>query len=79
MYVSVYIYIYIYIYIRITLSKSMQYHLVSDVPGVLTSFQSSNIILGLPSDPTETIIPAGDPAVKSLPSTQYHTEHIWKI
>ena len=27
-----------------------------------------NIILVLPSDPTETIIPAGDPAAKSQPS-----------
>ena len=42
----------------------MQNHLVSDVLGVLTSFGSSNIILALPSDPTETIVPAGDPAIK---------------
>ena len=65
-------------YIVITHSKSAQDRLVSDVLGVLTSFGSSNIILALPSDPTETIIPADDPAVKSSPSTQNRTAHIWK-
>ncbi len=46
----------------------MQDRFVSDVLGVLTSFGSSNIILALPSDPTETIVPAGDPAVKIRPA-----------
>ena len=48
--------------------KRAQNRLVSDVLGVLTSFGSSNIILALPSDPTETFVPAGDPAVKIRPA-----------
>ena len=59
----------------VTYSKGAQDRLACDVLGVLTSFGSSNIILALPSDPTETIVPAGDPAVKSLPSTQNRTAH----
>ena len=70
--------LYCKIVIVITLSKSVQDRLVSDGLGVLTSFGSSNIILALPSNPTETIIPAGDPAVKSSPTIQYHTAPIWK-
>ena len=50
------------------LKKSAQNCLVSDVLGVLTSVGSSNNILALPSDPTETIVPAGDPAVKIRPA-----------
>ena len=67
------------IYIVVThLNKSAQNCLVSDVLGVLTSFGSSNIILALPSDPTETIVPASDPTVKNTPSTQNHTVHTSK-
>ena len=62
--------------IVITYSKSVQDRLVSDVLEVLTSFGSPNIILALPSNPTETIIPADDPAVKSSPST--HSSHLKK-
>ena len=59
----------LYIYIAVThFKKSAQNRLVSDVLGVLTSFGSSNIILALPSDPTETFVPAGDPAVKICPA-----------
>ena len=64
--------------IEVTHLKSAQDCLVSDVLGVLTSFGSFNIILALPSDPTETIVPAGNPAVKSLPSTQNYTAHTSK-
>ena len=56
----------------------MQNRLISGVLRVLTSFGSSNIILVLPSDPTETIVPAGDPAVKSLLGSQNHTVHTSK-
>ena len=59
----------------ITHLKSAQDRFVSDVREVLTSFESSNIIFALLSDPTETIILAGDHAVKSLPSTQNSTVH----
>ena len=59
-------------------SKSAQDHLVSDVLWVLKSFGSFNI-LALLSDPTETIISAGDPAIKSLPSAQYRTVHTWNV
>ena len=45
--------------------KSVQNHLVSGVLGVLSSFGSSNTILALPSVPTEPIVPAGYPDVKS--------------
>ena len=41
--------------------------------GVLTSFGSSNIILALPSDLTETIIPASDPTVHQVRNTAQHT------
>ena len=54
----------LYICCSQTLKKSAQNRLVSDVLGVLTSFGSSKTILALPSDPTETFVPAGDPAVK---------------
>ena len=64
--------------IVITHSKSAKDRLVSDVLGVLTSFGSSNIILALPSDPTQTIVPAGDPAIKSSLSTQNRTAHTSK-
>ena len=57
---------------------SAQDLLVSDVLGVLVSFGSSNIILAIPSDPTETIILAGDIAVKSSLSTQNWTAHTSK-
>ena len=70
---------YIYIYCSHTLKKSTQNGLVSDVIGFLTSFGSSNIIIALPSDPTDTIVPAGDPAVKCSPSTQNpHRKHLLK-
>ena len=62
----------------VTHLKSAQDRLISDVLGVLKSFRSSKIILALQSDPTETIIPAGDPAVKSLPSTQNRIAHTSK-
>ena len=39
--------------------------------GVLTSFGSFNIVLVLPSDPTETNILAGDPTAKSPPNIYY--------
>ena len=64
--------------------KSAQNRLVSDVLGVLTSFGSSNLLLlltcsyfllALSSDPTETFVQAGDPAVKNTPSMQKHTVH----
>ena len=61
--------------IVVTHLKSAQDRLVSDVLGVLTSFGSSNIILALPRDPTESIVPVGDPAVKSSLSTQNRTAH----
>ena len=57
----------------VTLLKSVLNRLVSDVLGVLTSFGFSNIILALPSEPTETIVPAGDPAVKSSRKTAQRT------
>ena len=57
-----------YIYIVVKHLKSAQNRLVSDVLGVLTSFGSSNIVLALPSDPTETFVPAGGPAVKIRPA-----------
>ena len=63
----------LFIYIVVTHSKSAQDRLVWDVLGVLTSFGSSNIILALPSDPTETIIPPGEPVVKSSPRMQNST------
>ena len=69
---------YFYLFV-ITHSKSVQDRLVSDVLGVFTSFGSSNIILALPSDTIETIIPADDPAVKSSSRTQYRTPEKIKI
>ena len=62
----------------VTHSKSAQDRFVSDVLGVLTSFGSSNIILALPSNPAEAIIPARDPALKSSPSTSNCTAHTFK-
>ena len=51
----------------------MQNRLASDVLGIFTSFGSSNIIIALPSDPAETIVPAGDPAIKSSQNRTVHT------
>ena len=45
-------------------------------------YKSSNIILAHPSDPTETIVPAGDPPVKIRPAckiTQYTPQKKKKI
>ena len=58
--------------------KSAQNCLVSDVLGLPTSCGFSSIIIALPSDPTETIVPAGDPAIKSSPSMQNRTVHTSK-
>ena len=52
----------------IHLKKRAQNRLVCDVIGVLTIFGSSNIILAIPSNSTETIVLAGDPAVKIHPA-----------
>ena len=68
-YICIYIYIYIYIYVVIIYPKNAQDCHLNDVLGVLTSFGSSNIMLVLPGDLTQTIIPPGDPAAKSR-STQ---------
>ena len=56
-------------------TKSAQERLISEVFGVLTRFRSSNIIFVLPSDSSETNIPAGDTATKVPPSTQKYTSH----
>ena len=41
------------------------------------SLGSSNIIFALPSDPTETIVPAGDPAVKTFAKhAKPHSTHL---
>ena len=60
------------------LKKSAQNRLVRDFLGVLRSFGSSNIILALPSNPTETNVPACDPAVKIHPvyTSKSHSLHL---
>ena len=55
---------YVCVCIAFTHLKSVPNRPVGDVLGVLTSFGSSNIILALPSGPTEAIVLASDPAVK---------------
>ena len=54
--------------------------LVSDVLEILSSFGSSNIILALPSNPTETVVPVGDPAVKKFARhVKSHSSHLKKM